>query len=154
MDNILTILTLLFAVGGGLLSLFGKKDEEEETNSSPRPTQSRTQQKPVERPEKTQKPRQSAELQTYFDEKQEQLKQLQSNLGVDPESSQYEQALQKYQELKVKKESKPKTKQRKTAFSVARNISKEGLAESVIMAEVLGPPRAKKPYQQKKYNKQ
>lgn len=49
-------------------------------------------------------------------------------------------------EGKEKKEEQLSTKQKKFKKRFDRNLTKQGVANGVIMAEILGPPRAKKPY--------
>src|SRR5699024_11147944 len=43
-------------------------------------------------------------------------------------------------------EQKTTPKDLEVAYHLQRNLTREGLAESIVMAEVLGPPRALNPY--------
>ncbi|WP_182200540.1 hypothetical protein [Paraliobacillus salinarum] len=147
MENIVGILTLLIAIGGGLLGWFGQnEDEDSKKTSFPFPNQKKPQ-APNNHPKKENPTVDYSE--TYFDEKQAQLDHLKSTMDIDydqmdlPAKENIGTVRKANKEVKVNK--------RKTSLSIGKNISKEGLAESVIMAEVLGPPRAKKPYQRKIY---
>ncbi|WP_112181351.1 MULTISPECIES: hypothetical protein [Paraliobacillus] len=150
MDGILPFLMMLFAIGGGLISLFGK-DKEEEENKPVRRTETV---KPIERNEERQTSnKQTTAMEDYSNKKQEQLEKLKSNLAVDPNLYNKDGAISDnpLQEV-VRLDKKITTKKnRTTKISLRRNISREGLAESVVMAEVLGAPRSKKPYQTKSY---
>ncbi|GGM31228.1 hypothetical protein GCM10011351_16730 [Paraliobacillus quinghaiensis] len=153
MDEIFPFLMILFAIGSGLVSFFGKKQEDDNSNkktTSPRPN-NRQQDKQVKntvRNEPSSEGRSS--MSTYMNERKEQLEALRSNYTSD-NSDVSQNRMQEVVDLNRKKDHTAGKKKRKTGISLARNISKEGLAESVIMAEVLGSPRAKKPYQNRPY---
>ncbi|MFB1050775.1 hypothetical protein [Paraliobacillus sp. JSM ZJ581] len=151
MDDIVAILTMLFAVGGGLFGLFGQKDDSDDKKTSmPLPNQKKIQTSHKKAEYKAEDNETNPEnTNVYLDEKQAQLDDLKANMEIN-----YDQVNLPPVENRTtyKKDRKQvKVNKRKTSFSISKNISKEGLAESVIMAEVLGPPRAKKPYQRKIY---
>lgn len=92
----------------------------------------------------------------YYEQKQQQLEkvnqqidgsQLHANQITDDE---VHDAIKNDGRSKVKIQ---KQKVRKTNLSIAKNVSKKGLAESVVMAEILGPPRALKPYRNVVHNR-
>lgn len=154
MDDIFPFLMVLFAIGSGLASFFGKDKKDDDSTKKTVST------KPVNRQHQTQAKKsvneassqKTSSMGSYFEERKEQIEALQSSLDTDPNRSNdvSQNRMQEVIELKRKKKQKPA---RKTSMSLARNISKEGLAESVIMAEVLGAPRAKRPYQSRIYTR-
>ncbi|WP_117169185.1 hypothetical protein [Paraliobacillus sediminis] len=148
MDGILPFLMMLFAIGGGLISLFGKDKEEN------KPVRRAETAKPIARNEERQTSnKQTTAMEDYSNSKQEQLEKLKSNLDVDPNlyNKNGDASGNSLQEVvRLDKKSTPK-KKRSTRISLTRSISRQGLAESIVMAEVLGAPRSKKPYQNKSY---
>ncbi|CQR46886.1 hypothetical protein BN1058_01170 [Paraliobacillus sp. PM-2] len=151
MDDILAILTMLFAVGGGLFGLFGQKEDASDKKTSiPRTNQQRTQAPQQKGMNKEVNPNNAN---TYFEEKQAQLDKLKVNLEINDDQNvhQTDLSIEEKKASHKDKNKQPQVNKRKTSFSIGKNISKEGLAESVIMAEVLGAPRAKKPYKRTIY---
>lgn len=148
MDGIVPFLMMLFAIGGGLISLFGKDKEE---NKPVRRTETA---KPIARSEERQTSnKQTTAMEDYANNKQEQLEKLKSNLDVDPNLYNKNGATSGnplQQVVRLDNKSIPK-KKRSKRISLTRSISRHGLAESIVMAEVLGAPRSKKPYQNKSY---
>ena len=156
MDEIFPFLMILFAIGSGLVSFLGKNKEEDNNShkktASTRPTnrQQDTQMKNTVKNEAASQ--NTSSMSSYINERKEQLEALRSNYTAD-NSNVSQNCMQEVVKLNGKKDhsAAKRKRKRKTCISLARNISKEGLAESVIMAEVLGSPRAKKPYQNRPY---
>lgn len=148
MDNILPFLMLLLAIGGSLISLFDKKNKQEDKPI--RKVETRT---PIDQKQQSEVSSQrTTSMEDYNNQKQQQLEKLKSNLDVDPKlyKKGNEASGNPLQEV-VKLNRKIATKKKSsTRMSIEKNLSKRGLAESIVMAEVLGSPRAKNPYQSKK----
>ncbi len=145
MDDLLGLLPLLILVFGSLFSFFGKKEEENNKKTTvPKPAQPK-------RPVSTKEPiSQGKRVDSYFGEKQAQIDKLKGQLEISNKEDDHS---TKRKEVVQKKEIYATKKSRKSAFSIGKSLSKEGLAESVIMAEVLGSPRSKKPYQYNSFKK-
>ncbi|WP_186575747.1 hypothetical protein [Aquibacillus kalidii] len=151
MDDLLGLLPFIIAAIGWFLAKAGK----DEKNTSPLPKQQpvsgrspsskpiRTEEEQVLREETAPK----TEMQTYFEEKQEQLDRVNMEKKGEVKDISHSKG-NIYGTIGDKpKKSFGKLKRKEPRLSVARNITKRRVAESVVMAEVLGPPRAVKPYQ-------
>lgn len=82
------------------------------------------------------------------EQKEAQISRLRSNLQVDTKQQlkhSHREATQIRHNVKQGPDKKAKTKQ-VAKPSIVRNINQQGLANSIVMAEILGPPRAKKPH--------
>lgn len=147
MEDFLPIITLLIMVGGGLLKAFnGDKDEEEIPKKQSRPSNTTEASDPVEK-HVASVTEDHVEMSGHAD----QLERLRKDMNIQSKKGQSQKNKKMSQQMRTRLNDQKRTtlrttKKRKTKLSIKKNISKEGLAESVIMAEVLGTPRAKKPY--------
>ncbi|MFD1850238.1 hypothetical protein [Oceanobacillus bengalensis] len=153
-DNFFIILVIL----SGIFGLFGKKEEEkkEKKTNQPRPTPtpsggyqtSKRSQTPVERKQPTvtlsvdeqkkeQLDRLAGQLKTKsihsFEDISQQRMKDSSHYAFDNRSIHNPVEQLSRDQVKLKEE-------------ISNNLSKKGLIQGIIMAEVLGPPRATKPY--------
>lgn len=149
----------LILIIGGIISLFrGSSDQKNEQNqrtNRPKPvpnqhtrTQPHRQRSETRRVEPKQEAVHSISIE---DQREKQLEQLTSRLGSQAADSEHSglknrpkiadqkrtAEIQSLHNQKVKAEFKRKFK---------KNLSRSGLIDSVIMSEVLGAPRARKPY--------
>ncbi|WP_226036942.1 hypothetical protein [Aquibacillus saliphilus] len=158
MDDLFGALFPLILIAGWILGLFKKKEEKPANkNQSPRPTPS-----PTPFPSgnddgevsatKVDTSRQT-ESQKYYENKRLEIENLQKEARSDGAIDSSNRLVQERQIYDVIKNSAPnetnQDKQNlgpKKNISIKRNLTKKGLAESVVMAEVLGSPKSLKPY--------
>lgn len=155
------IILIILAIIGGISSLFKDKKTEQpkkKTHQQPRPTT------PVPDSSQKQKNDQSSyepskeaiEMQEQRDSQMQQLAER-MNIGKQEKEKEHEANLDKQasieennasidKELNKRKKQKefPQTDMQKR---VRNNLNRKGLVDGIIMSEVLGPPRARKPYQ-------
>ncbi|UOQ47410.1 hypothetical protein MUN88_15225 [Gracilibacillus caseinilyticus] len=147
MNEILSFIVPIIAVVVWLFGL-GKSDQKEQQKQKQSPAKpvnpsTMQQSKPTisERSEEV-----STELDTTFaQQKEQQMEKLKAKLGQSGASQeQSEQPLGEHNALKDKPLSRPKKQQteKEVTLSIAKNLNKKGIAQGIIMAEVLGPPRA------------
>lgn len=83
--------------------------------------------------------------------RQQQLERLsmdfRSNITDDEEVNQDEQLIME----KVQVDTKNEGKRKRESYNLTDRVTKKGLMESVIMSEVLGPPRARKRYNNNRF---
>ncbi|RLL48043.1 hypothetical protein D8M04_01825 [Oceanobacillus piezotolerans] len=152
-ENFFVILILL----SGLLGLFGKNEKDKKTDKPhpkrPSPSNTTMEQKSQR---KVQEP--SSPIPTTIsieDQKKEQMERLASQLKTDVKASM--EAINgreisnhsfdafKGKELQRKAEQLSE-EQKKLKREIGNNLTKKGLVQGIIMSEVLGPPRARKPF--------
>ncbi|WP_042223420.1 hypothetical protein [Oceanobacillus manasiensis] len=84
------------------------------------------------------------------DQHQSQLDQLADRYATAKRSaeniSNHQHRTSPLKEERGNKEEQLSSSQKKFKKQINRNLTKQGLANGIIMAEILGPPRAKKPY--------
>ncbi|WP_077621465.1 hypothetical protein [Sediminibacillus massiliensis] len=157
MEDLIGLLVPLLAVAGWLFGLFNKQDEEGKEPGKPvRRHQSES--RPVPKPEGNmaeqevkQKPKTSVETytdaQNYYEKKVEKLAEIQDGLSKATDTLITKDSIGTEKDSKPQVQVKVQSGSKKPKLKVRKNLSKKGLAESIVMAEVLGPPRAVKPYQ-------
>ncbi|MEN1969360.1 hypothetical protein WMZ97_14945 [Lentibacillus sp. N15] len=144
MDAILIILAII----GGIIGLFNKKSEQQ-TNQKPykpKPARStptipnRSQQRQTEAPQK------GMDTIAMQEQRDAQMHELASRMKLDAGDSENEDMYQvNFEHLQTKPS---QFNENKTAMKnqVRKNLNRKGLVDGIVMAEVLGPPRARKPY--------
>lgn len=172
---------LLLLIIGGLASLFSKKEKESEkqSQSSQRSEQTNSQSEPKrpsrfedfmgkiedalsdDEPEKRHKPqpsttREASQPSLSADEKRMQQMQRLSDQIKDgtyetKDASDSRRLSKKNSRIQVDVEGNPNVDVLRT--QVKKRLHKRKLMDSIIMSEVLGEPRSKKPYQRKNMNK-
>ncbi|WP_407268444.1 hypothetical protein [Radiobacillus sp. PE A8.2] len=154
MDELIGFLLPLIFVIGGILGLFKKSEDSNEnkpvqrTNPSPRPT-----------PTPSGGMDQRAELQQESEPEHKGAKTFQEKMYDKLESIESTSGNTRTKEIQqnasihdaIKGEHTPRaykktSTNRKSMVSVRGQLTKKGLVNSVVMAEVLGQPRATKPY--------
>ncbi|MCT2537602.1 hypothetical protein NC661_01480 [Aquibacillus koreensis] len=143
------IIPILVALGW-LFGMFKKDDNDQPAKRpQPRPTPSPSGPNQTESPtiSDVQEEQSSTRVQTYYEQKQEQLDKLRNNMNADSNinSGKIERISSINNQRNENKIEVSSTK-KQSKLSVKRNLTKRGLAESVVMAEILGPPKAVKPY--------
>ncbi|WP_440895884.1 hypothetical protein ACS127_15275 [Amphibacillus sp. Q70] len=146
MDDILIpLVTFIIMIGGAVLKSFGDKGNKETVKR-----------KPVTRQTVKPQPKQSAlgrfEMagDQVEDQQTEQLDQLRKDLNVSTQAA-YDhlekKAKQTAEDLDKLLVSRRKSHaMRKEELGIKKYLNRKGLAGTVVMSEVLGQPRAKKPY--------
>lgn len=140
---------LILLILGGIFSFFKgnpeKSQQEQQQRPSGRPTQTHTrtaQEKstPVHIPQETNID--SLSIEEHRDEQMERLRE-QLNTGEHrlPDISKSDSSAPK-----VVHSHETSYKYNEFKKDMKRNLTKQGLIDSIVMAEVLGPPRARKPY--------
>src|SRR5699024_3290182 len=91
----------------------------------------------------------SSDLETYEEQHQKQYEQLKKRIQSERPTERAKETYQtQYQNKKVDMErTKANEKEIEIGASLQKNLTKQGLAESIVIAEVLGLPQALKPYQ-------
>lgn len=162
MEDLIALLIPLIAVAGWLFGLF--KNEDAEKNEQPKRQENRG---PAPRPQQANQDSRKMETdmasssnrgtKDNYERKKEQVSRLQDEAKKASQASTSSEAISGSEismgsnardpERRVQENTgNTKAKSPDAAFSVKKNMTKKGLAESVIMAEVLGSPRAVKPY--------
>jgi hypothetical protein len=172
MDQLLELffgnLIIIIAIVGGILGLFQKRQHEKEKQAPkrqrPYPTHSPTpsgkvnpeaqtasqSRPPVEEHHPIKQMKDRAE--SYYEKQQALLKEkkAKNNKNSRIQGAEISQGGNIHDALKDSSDDtykvNDKVDRRSTRIDITRNLNKNGLAESVIMAEVLGSPRALKPY--------
>lgn len=143
---------LVILLIGGLISFFKRNTGEQEpekapTRPQPKPVESRTDTKKEKAQLPRQKPQPVNEVQTVEVYRQQQLNSLKDKLEerndrLSDKKSQVSNHIRKRQTENVASDHKEEPFKRR----FKGNVTRTGLINSVIMSEVLGPPRAMKPY--------
>ncbi|QTM99867.1 hypothetical protein ERJ70_11525 [Sediminibacillus dalangtanensis] len=173
MEDLIGLIIPLLAVAGWLFGMF-KTDEEEQKGgkptrpSRPTPTSSRHQpnntdpaQSTVNVEVETQTSPATAvdpsRTQTYYEKKKAKLAETKpvtqrSDGEVFASHMDPIQDVERPRQLekRSKDQAAKKEVQSNKKLSIRRNLSKKGIAESFVMAEVLGQPRAHRPYQRRR----
>lgn len=152
MEDLIALLIPLLAVVGWLFGLFKGEESDQKEN-----TGQQRNQRPTQGPAQTNQYPQSTEqniptpkggTKEYYETKREQVDQLKNETKKAPSAISGSEISMgrtpKNAERRVQENTGEKTKE--PVISVKKNITRKGLAESVIMAEILGSPRSVKPY--------
>lgn len=150
-DVLIPILTFLLFIGGAVVKSFSDKRNEETTKKVPTTRQAGRPQ-PRSNPEPKQSTYDRFEMtEGQVEEQQtEQLDQLRKDLNVSTQAA-YDNLERKAKQTK-KDLDKLLISRRKNAamkneeLGIKKYLTRKGLAGTVVMSEVLGQPRAKKPY--------
>lgn len=152
-DFIFDNLFIVILIVSGLIGLFNKSKQEQEEEKRPaqRP---KTPEMPKRQPEQPMNRRT-----TQTDTGKQTVKQsyqLSENSYEQARQQQYEELKSRYQaavdnekisDISSRINSKKETEDNiQVDMDLKKKITQKGLMESVVMAEVLGPPRARKPY--------
>lgn len=162
MEDLLGLLIPLLAVAAWLFGMFRGDDSDSDTQPG---RQDRRQ--PVQRPERAGSEQQKQPAQTsvketgkqaeganrYYEKKKEQIDSLKREAGNEkPTTISRSEITMGENRKSIDDRNAGKEKEAVSfshtgnAISIKDKLTKESLAESVVMAEVLGPPRAVKPY--------
>ncbi|SHF68138.1 hypothetical protein [Ornithinibacillus halophilus] len=148
---------ILMLILSALSKLFGGDKGQEKKKQQP-PVRPRTQSTPRPTPTpsggQSQRTRRESTVQTISieDQQKQQMERLAGQMRTT-----VDQSLNEYSNDEIKKTSlsEPMKKHKKDVLNkkqanfkkrMKNNLHRDGLANSVIMAEVLGPPKARKPY--------
>ncbi|WP_138415720.1 hypothetical protein [Aquibacillus sediminis] len=107
-----------------------------EPKVEPKSTVQQSQQQPVD-----------TRTKSYYEKKQEQIEKLKEQVAQTSEITKEDSIHDAIKEESTPKAYKKYKSNRNSNLSVATKINKKGLAESVVMSEILGPPKAVKPHQ-------
>ncbi|GIP61603.1 hypothetical protein J32TS6_01580 [Virgibacillus pantothenticus] len=146
---------IIFAVIAGIIGFFKdsfSSDKEEKskhskpTNRPVPPFGGETVKKPSNPMKRQERARDSFSTASASEQKQQQMEQLAEQIGTNlqaplKEFQQQAKSIQNKRDDETKHLHKQKLKRQ-----VANNLTQEGLVNGIIMAEVLGKPRAKNPY--------
>lgn len=148
MDGFFEIIMPILILVGGLIGVFGKSENRKQTSdqqSPNRPTQTTQTRRQTEQRKRTVHERQQENIQTLSIEEQrdQQMERLREQIKTGghrlPEQS-------KTSSPQVVHSHKTSYEFEEFKKDMKRNLTKQGLIDSIIMAEVLGSPRARKPY--------
>jgi len=174
-DFIFSNFIIVLIIIGGLAKLFGGDNQEQQkkqTNRTPRPVETRKQaplpQGKMEKPNRQGRAKSETssspmgetgsigEVISVEDQQQKQLEQLAGKMQnetvqsfddlpnqIDYEHQSFSSMHSKTASPSLQDNNKYKKEVKK---QIKKRLSRKGLTESIIMAEVLGPPRARKPY--------
>ncbi len=136
MEDLFSFLVPILGVIAWIVGSMNNK-EEEKTKPS-RPTVSKEQQE-VQQPDiiLSENTNGNEEVSTFAQQKREQLEKIQSNLD---KAASIRNNQTTFNSKTLKRPSKSKSKKKRLALS--SSLTKEGVAKSVLMAEILGPPKA------------
>lgn len=142
---------------GGLMSFFRDKskatDEEETTVSRPQPSrterQSQPKKVPLGRMSTEKEATEQMDTRSVTEHRDEQMERLMKQFNVEEDQvteDSIENQAQSVRSLGKRTQVSETLKQKDFKKRMKDNTTKKGLLNGVIMAEVLGPPRAQKPY--------
>lgn len=154
------IILVILAIIGGVASLFKDKTTEQskkQPHRQPRPTtpvpdSSQEQKNDQSRYEPSKEAiemqeQRDSQMQQFAERmnrnKQEQEEKYEANLNTNDKGEQKASGDNDFNKQKKQKEFSETDMQKR----VRNNINQKGLVDGIIMSEVLGPPRARKPYQ-------
>lgn len=155
MDWIFENLFLVFVIISGIIAVLGdgkKKNQEEQkrktppqkqSNSAPRTTQ---RQPRAERKVYTEQERPTMSAGNIQEQQQEQMKRIANKYSAQVQNVEDLDKKDTSTVLPANKDDNQGISQQEMKRRVTSNLSAEGLVNGVIMSEVLGSPRAKKPY--------
>jgi len=157
MDWILENIFIIIVIISGIIGFFNSNDDKDQKKQQKRPVPSKPRQSTNER---TRQPR--AESKVYRDEpikspvisasieeqQKAQMDRLATKYSSLSESKIGELSNQVFSKSQLKEPIKDsQVRQERMKKQVVKNLGAKGLVNGIIMSEVLGPPRAKKPYQ-------
>lgn len=155
MDWIFENLFLVLVIISGIIAVLGdgkKKNQEEQkrktppqkqSNSAPRTTQ---RQPRAERKVYTEQERPTMSAGNIQEQQQEQMKRIANKYSAQVQNVEDLDKKDTSTVLPANKDDNQGISQQEMKRRVTSNLSAEGLVNGVIMSEVLGSPRAKKPY--------
>ncbi|MFC3039098.1 hypothetical protein ACFOGI_02390 [Virgibacillus xinjiangensis] len=140
----------------GLMGFFRNSKQEEQHPERPIPRPA-----PASPPQQTQSGRQRKEetivsSESIKEQQNKQIDRLAKHLHTAKTTGDTDSRLTDTLESPLREPGKGLTKQQEeTRSSIKRNLNRKGLVNGIVMSEVLGPPRAKRPYRsvlsQRKY---
>lgn len=157
-DNFFIVIVIVAGIIGFFKDKSGKQQQQEQrkTQSKPRPTATPSgsyQRKPAEDPRTSRAKQQAVAAKTVAEQQREQMKQLANKYHTSANQAigdmSYK-AFKKDNNSVKRKKSKSHSRsygQNQFKRQMSNNLGRKGLINSVVMAEVLGQPRARKPYQ-------
>ncbi|MRH43084.1 hypothetical protein GH741_10345 [Aquibacillus halophilus] len=160
MEDLFGMLLPLILIASWILGMFKKQDDSKkpENNRNPRPTPTTTGSATTETTD-FEEPVQTG-TQSYYENKRAQLEKFKNDNQINASNNKSNPILQEREIHDAIKSGKmPKVYKKTTGsgkkkkISLNNHLTKRGLAESVIMAEVLGSPRSLKPYRSVMQNK-
>ncbi|SDK53576.1 hypothetical protein [Sediminibacillus albus] len=166
MEDLLGIIIPLIAVVGWLFGMF-KNEDSEENNGQPVPKPPQTTPGPAQTETRKSNPEQHAmeageesRAQTYYEKKREKMSELKTG-QTNINRSEINQGASINDNSRTERTSSVKEDRNKASrsngssseLSIRRNLSRNGIAGSVVMAEVLGQPRALRPYKRSQQTK-
>ncbi|ENH97509.1 hypothetical protein J416_05843 [Gracilibacillus halophilus YIM-C55.5] len=147
MDELLGIIIPILTIGAWLLSLMKNADEQEEKPVRPKQTSSSPSYETIEtEPEladvRTSETTDEPVFQSSYEEQRqaqaERLKEkYEQSKEIQAQSSSHDAILEEGTPVAYKKD-----ESLSTSLSIQQNLTKKGITQGIIMAEVLGPPRA------------
>ncbi|WP_026569909.1 MULTISPECIES: hypothetical protein [Sediminibacillus] len=172
MEDLIGLIIPLLAVVGWLFGMFKNEEEEQKGGKPTRP--SRPNPSPSRQQTSTKEPAQTtvnveaetqtnpstavgpSSAQTYYEKKKAKLAETQyADVDVFSYHMDSIQEVERPRQLDkgVSNRTAKKDGRSNKKLSIRRNLSKKGIAESFVMAEVLGQPRAHRPYQKRRHTK-
>lgn len=163
-DLILSNPLLIILIIGGLFSLLKRKTEQPESENEPsrrpmpaerRTPNERERARPSDRQTKPAEPaKEMVETLTIEEQHQQQLDELKERLVVDQRRSSNQTERESYvTRRRQRNNSVSKNENQTFKQRFKENVTPSGLINSVIMSEVIGPPRSMKPYESRPFKR-
>ncbi|WP_062513820.1 hypothetical protein [Halobacillus sp. KGW1] len=147
LDLIFSNFLVVAAIIGGIISFFsgaGKKEQQADKPARPMPSSSPAPEKVPEQKVEADKTSGEDRLKRYYEEKQQRLNEVQQSRermrGSERRSS------GPGPQVEVTSAQSAGTGRKEVSVANPKSWNKKKLAEGILMAEVLGPPRAHKPH--------
>ncbi|QGH34971.1 hypothetical protein GI584_13390 [Gracilibacillus salitolerans] len=160
MDELLSFIVPIIAIVFWLFGLSKSKDEQQKQKRPQRPVQQTTGHTQQPRTERTVPDFQTIGTntdsghETFAQQKEKQMEKLKDKIqrAENIRDKTQDQELGKHDAIKNGPPPKAyrKDNEEEVSLSIEKNLTSKGIAQGIIMAEVLGPPRA---YQKRKYNR-
>ncbi|HHU19402.1 MAG TPA: hypothetical protein GXZ58_04035 [Bacilli bacterium] len=149
LDLLVSLLTFVFVIGGSVVKSFSDKQKEEAKKRAPVKRNVYSPQKQVSEPKRERFERFEVDDQQFESQQNEQFEQLRKDLNISTKStiSSLHDVQTEHEDLgKLLVSASRKKVITKKEMGLNKYFTDKGLAGSIIMSEILGQPRSKRPY--------
>ncbi|GAA4078963.1 hypothetical protein [Amphibacillus indicireducens] len=150
LDLLVPLLTFVFVIGGSIVKSFSDKQKEEAKKQAPAKRNIYSQQKQVNEPKRERFERFEVDDRQFESQQNEQFEQLRKDLNISTKStisSLDDEVQADHEDLGELLISASRKKViTKKEMGLNKYFTDKGLAGSIVMSEILGQPRSKRPY--------
>ena len=150
LDLLVPLLTFVLVVGGSIAKSFSDKQKEEAKKRAPAKRNIYSQQKQVNEPKRERFERFEVDDRQFENQQNEQFEQLRRDLNISTQSTisnlDDDEQIEREDLGKLLVSASRKKRMTKNEMGLNKYFTDKGLAGSIVMSEILGQPRSKRPY--------